>query len=143
MPGDSAPAAPRVLVAKLHPQARLPEYPHPGDAGAELRAVTPQRIAPSGVATISTGLAMALPAGFAGLIISAVADDSAQRPGSALPAVLDAGYRGEIVVHVLNRSATDAALIEPGELLARLVIQPISQAQFLAAERLPGAARTA
>ncbi|MGV3732903.1 MAG: dUTP diphosphatase [Microcella sp.] len=124
--------------------ADAPVYAHPGDAGADLRAAEAVDLAPGQRATVGTGVAIALPDGYAAFVMPR--SGLAARNGITVvnaPGTVDAGYRGEIRVTLLNTDATESFSIRPGDRIAQLVIQPVVRAQFIAVESLPGSHRGA
>ncbi len=119
-----------------------PEYARPGDAGADLRAAEAVSLAPGERATVGTGIAIALPDGYAAFVMPR--SGLASRNGITLvngPGTVDAGYRGEIRVTLLNTDARETFEIRPGDRIAQLVIQPIVRARFVPVETLPGSHR--
>ncbi|GAA1726745.1 dUTP diphosphatase [Microcella frigidaquae] len=119
-----------------------PEYARPGDAGADLRAAEAVSLAPGERATVGTGIALALPDGYAAFVMPR--SGLAARNGITLvngPGTVDAGYRGEIRVTLLNTDARETFEIRPGDRIAQLVIQPIVRARFVPVEALPGSHR--
>ena len=134
--------SPQVLITLLHDDAVVPTYAHPGDAGTDLTAVCKVELPPGGRAAVPTGIAIALPDGFAAFIHP--------RSGLAIkrgvtvinaPGTIDAGYRGEILVPLHNTNSDESVVIHKGDRIAQLVIQEVAKAQFMLAERLPGSAR--
>lgn len=124
--------------------ADAPVYAHPGDAGADLRAAEAVDLAPGQRATVGTGVAIAVPDGYAAFVMPR--SGLAARNGITVvnaPGTVDAGYRGEIRVTLLNTDATESFSIRPGDRIAQLVIQPVVRAQFIAVESLPGSHRGA
>ena len=121
----------------------VPAYAHPGDAGADLLAAESVVLEPGARATVGTGVAIALPDGFAALVMPR--SGLASRHGIALvnsPGTVDAGYRGEIRVTLLN---TDRAVPYPvavGDRIAQLVVIPVSRARFVPVGTLPGRHRS-
>jgi dUTP pyrophosphatase len=110
-------------LRRLDPEAILPTRAHPGDAGLDLYAAEAAHLDPGARASVGTGIAIALPPGTAGLVLprSGLAD----RHGIALvnaPGLIDAGYRGEIRVLLLNTDADSAFRVLPGERIAQLVV---------------------
>jgi dUTP pyrophosphatase len=110
-------------VRRLHPEARLPTRAYEGDAGLDLYAVEAMTLEPGARASVSTGIALEIPLGQAGLVLprSGLAD----RHGIALvnaPGLIDAGYRGEVRVLLLNTDRREAFTINPGERIAQLVL---------------------
>lgn len=124
--------------------ADAPVYAHPGDAGADLRAAEAVDLAPGQRATVGTGVAIALPDGYAAFVMPR--SGLAARHGITVvnaPGTVDAGYRGEIRVTLLNTDAVEPFSIRPGDRIAQLVIQPVVRASFIAVESLPGSHRGA
>jgi len=121
-----------------------PKYARPGDAGADLVAARGVTLAPGERATIPTGVSIALPDGFVGFVMPR--SGLASKHGIGLvnsPGTIDAGYRGEISVVVINTDATTPFVIDVGDRIAQLVIQPVVQARFVSVTELPGSARGA
>ena len=142
-----APAADRgleVLVQMLDPELPYPTYAHPGDAGADLVARTDVTLAPGERATVPTGVAIALPDGYAAFVHprSGLAAKHGVTVVNA-PGTVDAGYRGEIAVTLLNTDAAEPVHLRRGDRIAQLVIQQVERARFVPAERLPGSHRGA
>ena len=123
--------------------AEVPEYAMPGDAGADLRARVAVDLAPFQRALVPTGVALALPNGYVGLVHPR--SGLAVKMGVTVlnaPGTIDAGYRGEIKVPLINLDSHESVHFEPGERIAQLVIQRYMQARFVPAERLPGSVRS-
>ena len=121
-----------------------PKYARPGDAGADLVATRGVTLAPGERATIPTGVSIALPDGYVGFVMPR--SGLASKHGIGLvnsPGTIDAGYRGEISVVVINTDATSSFVIDTGDRIAQLVIQPVVQARFIPVTELPGSARGA
>ncbi len=119
-----------------------PVYAHPGDAGADLTAAEDVVLAPGERATVGTGLAIALPDGFAALVVPR--SGLAAKHGITVvnsPGTVDAGYRGEIRVTLLNTDAREAYSVTTGDRIAQLLVIPVTRARFVEAERLPGSER--
>ena len=122
---------------KLNDEARLPTRAHQGDAGLDLYAVESARLEPGERATVGTGIAVEIPAGHAGLVLPR--SGLAVRHGIALvnaPGLIDAGYRGEIRVLLLNTDRTEAFEIEPGDRIAQLLITPLAEVEPVEAREL-------
>jgi dUTP pyrophosphatase len=129
----------RIPVIRLDPDLPLPGYARPGDAGADLRARSGAKLGRGGGrALIPTGLALALPDGYAGFV--------QPRSGLALrhgvtclnsPGLIDSGYRDEIKVLLVNTDPDDDYEIERGDRIAQLVIQRVEQAELVAVDELP------
>jgi len=133
-----------VLVQRLDPAAIVPTYAHPGDAGADLTTVEAFTLEPGERRLVSTGLAIALPEGFAAFVHPR--SGLAAKHGITVvnaPGTIDAGYRGEVKVILANTDPTQAVTFTVGERIAQLVIQPVVTAKFAAAEILPGSDRGA
>ena len=132
----------RVLISRLDPDLPMPCYAHPGDAGADLHARQDVRLAPGQRALVPTGVAIALPAGYAAFVHPR--SGLAAKHGITLvnaPGTIDAGYRGEILVNLLNTDAREAFTIARGDRIAQLVVQRVSEAHFVEVESLPGSHR--
>lgn len=122
--------------------ATVPVYAHPGDAGADLIAAESAVLAPGARATIGTGTALALPDGFAAFVVPR--SGLAARHGITIvnaPGTVDAGYRGEIKVTLLNTDREQTFTVEPGDRIAQLIVWPVSRARFIPVETLPGSHR--
>jgi dUTP pyrophosphatase len=131
-----------LLVQRLDPELGLPAYAHPGDAGADLLARVDVELAPGQRATIPTGIALALPDGYAAFVHPR--SGLAARHGVTTlngPGTVDAGYRGEVKVTLVNTDATESVLIRRGDRIAQLVVQRVERASFVEVERLPGSDR--
>ncbi len=132
-----------VLVRLLHPAARLPRVAHPGDAGADLFAVEEVVIPPGERREIGTGIALAIPPGYAGFVQPR--SGLAFRHGIMVvnsPGLIDAGYRGEVRVALYN-SGREPFAVAVGDRIAQLVIQKVEEASFLTVSELPRSARGA
>ena len=117
-------------------------YAHPGDAGADLVAAEAVVLAPGQRATVGTGVAIALPDGFAAFVMPR--SGLAAKFGITIvnaPGTVDAGYRGEIRVTLLNTDTSEPYSVAVGDRIAQLVIMPVSRARFIPVERLPGSHR--
>jgi dUTP pyrophosphatase len=126
---------------RLVPEARL-EPPRDGDAGYDLSAVEGVVLAPGQRASVGTGLAVALPAGHAGLVLPR--SGLARRHGLALvnaPGLIDPGYRGELRVLLLNTDRREPFEVRPGDRVAQLVLVPFAAPAPLEAPRLDATAR--
>ncbi|MEO6702224.1 MAG: dUTP diphosphatase [Jatrophihabitantaceae bacterium] len=132
----------RVQVRRLHPLAAIPSYALDGDAGADLVTVIGVRLAPGERALLPTGIAIALPAGYAGFVHPR--SGLAIRAGLGLvnaPGTIDSGYRGEIKVIVINHDRDNMIELRPGDRIAQLVIQRVEQASFELVHELPESER--
>jgi dUTP pyrophosphatase len=119
-----------------------PVYSHPGDAGADLVATEAVELQPGERATIGTGLSIALPDGFAALVVPR--SGLAAKHGITIvnaPGTVDAGYRGEIRVTLLNTDQRESYAVAPGDRIAQLVVIPVTRARFVEVQRLPGSQR--
>ncbi|WP_084469647.1 dUTP diphosphatase [Jiangella gansuensis] len=131
-----------VLITRLDPDVPLPGYAHPGDAGADLVTTSDVTIPPGDRAMVGTGIAIALPAGYAAFVHPR--SGLAHRLGVSIintPGTVDAGYRGEIKVVLVNHDLREPAVFGRGDRVAQLVIQRVERARFHEVERLPGSAR--
>lgn len=133
-----------VLIQRLDPDMPMPSYAHPGDAGADLVTTVDVTLEPGERALVPTGIALALPLGLAAFVHPR--SGLAARYGVALvnaPGTVDAGYRGEIKVSVVNLDPREPVTFRRGDRIAQLVIQPVIRATFHEVEHLPGSARGA
>lgn len=133
-----------VLVTRLDPDVPLPEYAHPGDAGADLVTTMDVTLGPGERALVGTGIAIALPAGYAAFVHPR--SGLAHRLGVSIvntPGTIDAGYRGEIKVLLVNHDLRGTAVFRRGDRIAQLVVQRVEQARFHRVDKLPGSARGA
>jgi len=120
----------------------VPEYAHPGDAGADLTSAERLTIPPGGRALVGTGMSIALPDGYAAFVVPR--SGLAVRRGITVlnsPGTIDAGYRGEIKVPLHNTDLAEAFDIEVGDRIAQLIVMPVARAEFVRVERLPGSHR--
>ncbi len=120
MPGE-------LEVRRLHPQALLPLRAHADDAGLDLHALEPVALEPGRRAVVRTGIAVAIPSGHAGLVLPR--SGLAARHGIALvnaPGLIDAGYRGEIKVLLLNTDTEETFSVQVGDRIAQLVLIAVS-----------------
>lgn len=128
---------PEVLVT-----GTVPSYAHPGDAGADITSSESLVLAPGERALVKTGVSIALPDGFVAYVMPR--SGLALKHGIALvnsPGTIDAGYRGEIGVILLNTDRENSFTIEVGDRIAQLVIQPVVRANFVPVAELPGTHR--
>lgn len=136
-------AALHIPVRHLDPELPLPAYAHPGDAGADLVARADALLAPAGGrALVATGVAIALPEGWAGFV--------QPRSGLALrhgvtvlnsPGLIDAGYRDELKVILVNTDPSAEYQVHRGDRIAQLVIRPVAAATFVPTDELPDSVR--
>jgi dUTP pyrophosphatase len=121
-----------------------PEYAHEGDAGLDLRASEDISLAPGDRAAVPTGIAIALPEGFAGLVLPR--SGRALKEGLGLansPGLIDSGYRGEVKVVVVNLDPRSVIDIRRGDKIAQLVVQQVEAPQLEIVDELPDSARGA
>ena len=126
-----------VLVARLDPAVPVPSYAHPGDAGADLVTTTDVTIAPGERALVGTGIAVALPDGFAAFVHPR--SGLAHRLGVSIvntPGTVDAGYRGEIKVLLVNHDLRKPAVFKRGDRIAQAVIAPVTHVNIVEAQAL-------
>jgi dUTP pyrophosphatase len=131
-----------VEIVRLRADARVPERAYAGDAGVDLAACEPVRLAPGERALVPTGLAVAIPDGYAGFVQPR--SGLATRHGVAIvnsPGLIDSGYRGEIQVVLLNTDQQATFNAEAGERIAQLVILPVPEVALKEVEELPPSAR--
>ena len=122
----------------------LPTYSHPGDAGADLHAAEALVLAPGERALVGTGVSIALPDGYAAFVVPR--SGLAAKHGITVvnaPGTVDAGYRGEIRVTLLNTDSSVAYSVAVGDRIAQLIVMPVSRARFVPVQKLPGSARGA
>jgi dUTP pyrophosphatase len=131
-------------VRLLVPGAVLPSRAHEGDAGLDLHAAEPAVIGAGERAAVGTGIAVEIPLGQAGLVLPR--SGNALRHGIALvnaPGLIDAGYRGELRVVLLNTDARDRFTVEPGMRIAQLVVLELPQVELVEVAELPSSERGA
>ena len=136
------PSRVQVLILRLDPDLPMPRYAHPGDAGADLHARQDVFLAPGERALVPTGVAIALPAWYAAFVHPR--SGLAARHGITVlnaPGTVDAGYRGEILVNLINTDAHQGFAITRGDRVAQLVVQRVSEAHFVEVGSLPGSHR--
>ncbi len=136
------PSRVQVLFSRLDPGLPTPCYTHPGDAGADLHAREDVLLAPGQRVLVPTGVAIALPAGYAAFVHPR--SGLAAKHGITMlnaPGTIDAGYRGEILVNLLNTDTHEEFSITRGDRIAQLVVQRVSEAHFLEVVSLPGSQR--
>lgn len=117
-------------VTRLRDDARIPTRAHDGDAGLDLYAAEPARLGPGERASVGTGIAVAIPAGQAGLVVPR--SGLAARHGISVvnaPGLIDSGYRGELRVLLLNADRTEAFEVAPGDRIAQLLVTPFADAE--------------
>ncbi len=122
--------------------AAAPVFAHPGDAGADLVSAERVRLEPGERALVGTGVRIALPEGHAAFVVPR--SGLAAKHGITIvntPGTVDAGYRGEIKVCLLNTDRTEAYEIEPGDRIAQLIVMPVPPVRFVPVEVLPESSR--
>ena len=133
----------KVLIRRLDPGVPLPEYAKGGDAGADLATRIDFTIKPGERMLVPTGISIALPNGFVALV----------HPRSVLaikhgismvntPGTVDAGFRGELQVILINHDLTESVSFKKGDRIAQLVIQQVERAEFIEVSELPGSERS-
>lgn len=131
-----------VQIQRLSDDVPIPSYAHPADAGADLVSTIDVTLAPGERTLVPTGIALALPVGFAAFIHPR--SGLALRHGLSVvntPGTIDAGYRGEIKVLLINHDLHEPMEIVAGDRIAQLVIQRVEQAMFIEVDSLPDSAR--
>ena len=132
----------QVLITRLDPELPLPRYAKGGDAGADIVSRIDITLAPGERALVPTGISIALPDGYVALV----------HPRSCLaikhgvtmvnsPGTVDAGYRGELQIILINHDKSEAVSFKRGDRIAQLVIQKVERAEFIEVEELPGSGR--
>jgi dUTP pyrophosphatase len=127
-----------VLIVASEP----PSYAHPGDAGADLRSAVALRLEPGERALVPTGVSIALPDGYAAFVVPR--SGLAAKHGITIvnsPGTVDAGYRGEIKVSLLNTDREAAYDVAVGDRIAQLIVMPVTRATFIPVTELPDSAR--
>ncbi|CAB4638589.1 unannotated protein [freshwater metagenome] len=132
----------QVLITRLDPEVPLPRYAKGGDAGADIVSRIDISLAPGERALVPTGIAIALPDGYVALVHP--------RSGLAIkhgvtmvnsPGTVDAGYRGELQIILINHDKSESVSFKRGDRIAQLVIQKVERAEFVEVEDLPGSGR--
>lgn len=131
-----------VLITRLDPELALPRYAKPGDAGADIVSRIDITLTPGERALVPTGIAIALPDGYVALVHP--------RSGLAIkhgvtmvnsPGTVDAAYRGELQIILINHDPTEAVSFKRGDRIAQIVIQKVEHAEFIEVSELPGSGR--
>jgi dUTP pyrophosphatase len=133
-----------IQVQRLDRDLPLPAYAHPGDAGADLLTTVDVTLAPGERAMVPTGIALALPEGYAAFVHPR--SGLAARHGLSIvntPGTIDAGYRGEIKVMLVNHDPREPIELRRGDRIAQLVVQRVERARFAEVGELPGSVRGA
>jgi len=141
---DRAAPTVQVLLLQLDDGLPPPTYAHPGDAGADLLARVDVTLAPGERAVVPTGVAIALPRGYAAFVHPR--SGLAARHGVTTlnaPGTVDAGYRGEIHVNLVNTDRATSVTLHRGDRVAQLVVQRVEHADFVVVDALPDSARGA
>lgn len=131
-----------IAIQLLDDQLPVPSYAHPADAGADLHAREAVELAPGQRALIPTGIALAIPDGYVGLVHPR--SGLAAKHGITVvnaPGTVDAGYRGEIMVTLLNTDSESGFRVERGDRIAQLVIQKVEHARFAVVDSLQDSVR--
>jgi dUTP pyrophosphatase len=131
-------------VRRLRDDAFLPSRAYSGDAGLDLAACERCELGPGERAVVSTGLAVAIPEGYAGFVLPR--SGLARRHGVTIvntPGLIDSGYRGEVQVTLLNTDAAEVFRVEPGMRVAQLVVLAVPEARLVEVEDLPASERGA
>lgn len=132
----------KIKVQRVDPELPLPAHAHPGDAGLDLYAAEDVSLDPRARSAVSTGIALAIPKGYAGFVLP--------RSGRALhealgvvnsPGLIDSGYRGEVKVILINHGRRHSIRITRGEKIAQLVIQKVAEVELVEVEELPASDR--
>lgn len=116
----------------------VPSYSHPGDAGADLSSAEALTLAPGQRATVGTGVSIALPDGYVAFVVPR--SGLAAKHGITIvnsPGTVDAGYRGELKVTLLNTDLSEPFEIAVGDRIAQVIVMPVTQARFIPVEKLP------
>ena len=133
-----------VLIKRLDESVPLPSYAKAGDAGADLATRIDFTIQPGERMLVPTGISIALPSGYVALVHPR--SGLAIKHGISMvntPGTVDAGYRGELQVILINHDLTQPVSFKKGDRIAQLVIQKVERAQFVEVENLPGSERSA
>jgi dUTP pyrophosphatase len=126
-----------VAVRRLDPDLPLPDYAHAGDAGADLRARVDVTLEPGQRVLVPTGIALALPPGHAGFVHPR--SGLAARHGISIvnaPGTIDEGYRGEVLVNLVNLDPSEPFTVRRGDRIAQLVVQRVARARFVEVDSL-------
>lgn len=132
----------KVAIQLLDPEMQLPEYAHEGDAGVDLRSRIDCEIPPGARLIVPTGIAIAIPDGYVGLVHPR--SGLAIKHGISMvntPGTIDAGYRGEIQIILINHDLQETFRISRFDRIAQLVIQKVERVSFESVEELPESIR--
>lgn len=131
-----------VAIRRLRPEATLPARAYAGDAGIDLSACARVELGPGERALVPTGLAIAIPEGYAGYVQPR--SGLAARHGISIvnsPGLVDAGYRGELMVNLVNTDPREPFAVEPGMRIAQLVVLEVADVELVEVEELPATER--
>jgi dUTP pyrophosphatase len=131
-----------ILIRRLDADVPVPSYAHPGDAGADLVTTVDVRLEPGERAMVPTGISIALPHGYVALVHPR--SGLAAKCGLSIvnaPGTVDAGYRGEVKVMLINLDRSEPVVLARGDRIAQLVIQQVETARFVEVETLPDSVR--
>ena len=129
-------------IRRLRPDAQVPTRAYAGDAGIDLAACERVELAPGERALVATGLAVAIPSGYAGYVQPR--SGLATKHGISIvntPGLVDSGYRGELLVNLLNTDPREAFVVEPGMRIAQLVVLAVPEVEPVEVEVLPDSER--
>jgi dUTP pyrophosphatase len=129
-------------IQRLHADAVVPQRAYTGDAGLDLASCERVELAPGERALVGTGLAVAIPEGYAGFVQPR--SGLAVRHGLTVvnsPGLVDSGYRGELRVVLLNTDRTEPFVVEPGMRIAQLVVLPVPELELVEVDELPSSER--
>lgn len=132
----------RVQVHRLDPELPLPSYAHEGDAGLDLRSAIDVTLKPGERTAIPTGIAIAIPPGYAGFVhprSGLALSEGLGMPNS--PGLIDSGYRGELMVVTINLDPDEPVRIRRGDRIAQLVVLPVMTVSFEGVDQLPESKR--
>ncbi|MEX2394783.1 MAG: dUTP diphosphatase [Actinomycetota bacterium] len=136
------PPDPRLLVKRLDPTLDLPRYQREGDAGLDLHAASSITLGPGERGVVGTGIAIALPEGYVGLVTPR--SGTAVSAGLSMvntPGIVDAGYRGEVRIALINHDLTEPVVISHGMRIGQLVIVPVASVDVVEMDELPASER--
>lgn len=131
-----------IQIQRLDEHVPVPSYAHPGDAGADLTTTVDVMLGPGERAMVPTGISLALPEGYVALVHPR--SGLAARCGISIvnaPGTVDAGYRGEVTVMLINLDPVTPVKLQRGDRIAQLVVQQVERARFVEVDRLPASAR--
>jgi dUTP pyrophosphatase len=132
----------RMLVKRLDPDLPVPRFAHPGDAGLDLYSADTITLAAGARGVVGTGLAVAIPDGYVGLVTPR--SGTAVRAGLSMvntPGIVDAGYRGEVRIVLINLDPSEPIEIVRGDRVAQMVVVPVAAVEIVEADELPASVR--